>query len=288
MASTGIETIGMIEPINVEKTYVSISYHFYQYADSTLSEKKSLYDTYGREFNLPDFTMNDILEAIPAECFNRSAVKGLGYVARDLVLIGLIGLTAHHTIPLLPSPTLRFVAWMVYGLVQGLVGTGVWVLAHECGHQAFSPYRTLNDFVGWALHSALLVPYFSWQITHGKHHKATGHLAKDMVFVPKTRSTIIKRRGGNPADFPEEMTEEQENKLYDLIEDAPIASLYTLIIQQSLGWLGYLAFNLSGQPIQIEVSLKSIISILLLPCFQNTSTIKSFFPISVSLLRFLH
>jgi len=195
--------------------------------------------------------MNDILEAIPAECFNRSAIRGLGYVARDLLLIGLVGLTAYHTIPLLPNPTLRFLAWMLYGFVNGLVGTGVWVLAHECGHQAFSPWRKLNDSVGWVLHSFLLVPYFSWQISHGKHHKATGHLTKDMVFVPKTLSTLVRARGGNPADFhidnEDEMTEEQENKLYDLIEEAPIVSLYVLIIQQLLGWLGYLALNLSGQ-----------------------------------------
>jgi omega-6 fatty acid desaturase / acyl-lipid omega-6 desaturase (Delta-12 desaturase) len=208
-----------------------------------------LYDTYGREFSLPDFTMNDILEAIPSECFKRSAVKGLSYVFRDLVLIVLIAATAHYGIPSLPTSTLRFAAWMFYGFVQGLVGTGVWVLAHECGHQAFSSSRRLNDIVGWVLHSSLLVPYFSWQITHGKHHKATGHLQKDMVFVPKTRSVVIRLHGGNSNDFPldDDLTEEQENKLYDLIEDAPIASLYSLMIQQSLGWLGYLAFNLSGQ-----------------------------------------
>jgi omega-6 fatty acid desaturase / acyl-lipid omega-6 desaturase (Delta-12 desaturase) len=228
------------------------------YADAdtfSISEKvqvteHTLYDTYGREFNLPDFTMNDILEAIPAECFNRSAVKGLGYVARDLILITLIGLTAHYAIPQLPNPIFRFVGWMVYGFVQGLVGTGVWVLAHECGHQAFSSSRKLNDFVGWVLHSSLLVPYFSWQISHGKHHKATGHLNKDMVFVPKTLSTLLKRRGHNPTEFnlnEETRTEEEENKLFDIIEDTPIASLITLTIQQLLGWIGYLFLNLSGQ-----------------------------------------
>lgn len=193
--------------------------------------------------------MNDILEAIPAECFNRSAVKGLGYVARDIALIAIIGVTAYYTIPMLPTMTLRFVGWMVYGFIQGLVGTGLWVLAHECGHQAFSPSRKLNDFVGWVLHSALLVPYFSWQISHSKHHKGTGHLSKDMVFVPKTRSTIIRLRGGNPNEFPkdDEMTEEQENTLYDLIEEAPITTLYILILQQTLGWLGYITFNATGQ-----------------------------------------
>jgi omega-6 fatty acid desaturase (delta-12 desaturase) len=212
-------------------------------------EKKTLLDTYGREFNMIDFTMNDILEAIPSECFDRSALKGLSYVARDIVLIVSIGLTAHYTIPLLPSTALRFVAWMVYGFVQGLVGTGVWVLAHECGHQAFSTSRRLNDFVGWVLHSSLMVPYFSWQITHGKHHKATAHLDKDMVFVPSTRSDVIKSYKGNPEDFPaeEDMTEEEENKMYDLIEEAPIVTLYLLILQQLFGWLGYISWNISSQ-----------------------------------------
>ena len=193
--------------------------------------------------------MNDILEAIPAECYKRSAFKGFCFVARDLTLIVLIGCAAHHIIPILSTPFLRFLGWMVYGFVQGLVGTGVWVLAHECGHQAFSPWRKLNDSVGWALHSFLLVPYFSWQITHGKHHKSTGHMTKDMVFVPKTRSHVVQLRGGDPTEFPpdDEMTEEQENKLYDLIEEAPITSLCVLIVQQTLGWLGYLAVNCSGQ-----------------------------------------
>ena len=43
------------------------------------------------------------------------------------------------------------------------------------------------------------------------------------------------------------MTEEQESKLYDLIEETPTVSLYVLIIQQTLGWLGYLSLNITGQ-----------------------------------------
>jgi omega-6 fatty acid desaturase (delta-12 desaturase) len=207
-------------------------------------------DTYGKEFNLPDFTMKDILEAIPAECFNRSAARGLGYVLRDLLLIASTCLAAQYTIPRLPSLALRFLGWITYGFIQGCFATGIWVLAHECGHQAFSPSRKLNDFVGWVLHSSLLVPYFSWQITHGKHHKATGHLSKDMVLIPKTLSSLIIRRGGDPSQFlsdNHEITEEQESKLHDLIEEAPLVSLYVFIRQQTLGWLGYLTLNLTGQ-----------------------------------------
>lgn len=253
MAATGVDALGMIDPIEGDgKAYLSrqsVCCNGSVLTTVGRQKKAPLLDTYGREFQMIDFTMNDILEAIPAECFHRSALKGLAYVVRDLFLVLTIGATAHYTLPLIPSAALRFAAWMLYGLVQGLVGTGVWVLAHECGHQAFSPSRKLNDLVGWVLHSALLVPYFSWQITHGKHHKATGHLDKDMVFVPTSRSRVIVECGGNPDEFPgdDEMTEEQENKLFDLIEEAPITSLYLLIFQQTLGWLGYISFNISGQ-----------------------------------------
>ena len=46
--------------------------------------------------------------------------------------------------------------------LQGAVCTGIWVIAHECGHQAFSKYQLVNDSVGLVMHSCLLVPYFSW------------------------------------------------------------------------------------------------------------------------------
>jgi omega-6 fatty acid desaturase (delta-12 desaturase) len=34
----------------------------------------------------------------------------------------------------------------------------LWVIAHECGHRAFSNSVAFGDFVGLLLHSALLVP----------------------------------------------------------------------------------------------------------------------------------
>jgi hypothetical protein len=46
--------------------------------------------------------------------------------------------------------------------VQGAVCTGLWVIAHECGHGAFSAIGWVNDAVGFTVHSCLLVPYYSW------------------------------------------------------------------------------------------------------------------------------
>lgn len=59
---------------------------------------------------------------------------------------------------LLPNPLARTAAhvslWALYGFVTGLFGTGLWVIAHECGHQAFSESKAINNTVGWVLHSA--------------------------------------------------------------------------------------------------------------------------------------
>ncbi|KAL9120362.1 MAG: hypothetical protein Q9187_003079 [Circinaria calcarea] len=195
-----------------------------------------LMNTYGNEFVLPDVTIKQIRDAIPAHCFERSGARGLAYVARDVASLAATFYLFHNyvTPEYIPSTPTRAVLWAVYTFVQGLFGTGLWVLAHECGHQSFSPSKTLNDTVGWICHSALLVPYFSWKISHGKHHKATGHMERDMVFVPKTREVYASRVG------------RYVHELSELMEETPIVTAGTLIGQQLVGWLLYITLNTTG------------------------------------------
>lgn len=51
-------------------------------------------------------------------------------------------------------PVARFSVWALYTFWTGLFATGLWVVAHECGHQAFSESKLVNNTVGWILHSA--------------------------------------------------------------------------------------------------------------------------------------
>ncbi|KAJ5975920.1 Fatty acid desaturase type 1 [Penicillium waksmanii] len=199
-------------------------------------EKTKMLDTYGNEFKIPDFTIKQIRDAIPAHCFHRSAITSLYYVFRDIaILASVFYLFNHYVTPeYVPSMPARVVLWTLYTVIQGMVGTGVWVLAHECGHQAFSPSKVLNDTVGWICHSALLVPYFSWKISHGKHHKATGNIARDMVFVPKTRQQYATRVG------------KTMHELAELVEETPIATATHMILQQLFGWPLYLVSNVTG------------------------------------------
>lgn len=195
-----------------------------------------LLDTYGNEFHLPDFTIKQIRDAIPAHCFERSATRGLWYVARDIISLAVTFhlFNTYLTVENFPSTPVRAALWGLYTFVQGLFATGLWVLAHECGHQSFSPSKILNDTVGCICHSALLVPYFSWKISHGKHHKATGHMERDMVFVPKTRDVYASRLGL----FAHELSE--------LMEETPIVTATVLIGQQLVGWFLYLSTNRTG------------------------------------------
>lgn len=204
--------------------------------EPTKTSRGALVDTYGNKFEIPDYTIKQIRDAIPKHCFERSALRGLGYVARDLASLATTFYLFHRfvTPDTVPSMTARVVLWTLYTVLQGFFGTGLWILAHECGHQAFSPSKTLNDTVGWVCHSILLVPYFSWKISHGKHHKATGHMERDMVFIPKTREVYATR------------VSRAIHELHELTEETPIATFIHTFGQQIGGWPMYLMANVTG------------------------------------------
>ena len=193
-------------------------------------------DTYGNEFELPDISFKAVRKAIPSHCFKRSATKSLLYTARDIIqwLALFMVFKIFVTPDYIPSPIVRGGLWAAYTVVAGWIGTGLWVIAHECGHGAFSESKRLNDTVGFILHSALGVPYFSWQISHRKHHQNTGNLARDMVFVPAKREEYASKLGL------------ALHELSELAEETPIFTLLTLIGQQLMGWNFYLCANMTG------------------------------------------
>lgn len=174
----------------------------------------------------PPFTLSEIKKAIPPHCFKRSLVRSFSYLVYDLILISIFYYVATTYIHYLPQP-LSFVAWVVYWAVQGSVMTGVWVIAHECGHHAFSDYQWVDDTVGLIFHSALLVPYFSWKYSHRRHHSNTGSLERDEVFVPKKRSSI---------------------RWWAKYLNNPPGRFFSVTIQLTIGWPLYLMFNVAGRP----------------------------------------
>ena len=204
--------------------------------DSVRTSHGNLLDTYGNEFEIPEYSFKQIKEAIPAHCFERSALTGYRYVAQDLFLLitTFCVFNMYVTASNVASWHLRFVLWSLYTFLQGLFAIGIWVIAHECGHQAFSDYKALNDTTGWILHSLLLVPYFSWKITHKQHHALHNNLAKDMQFVPKSREQYGRFKG------------KDMHSSWELTEEMPLRTAIELFAQQIVGWPRYLLTFDSG------------------------------------------
>lgn len=194
----------------------------------------------GDIYHLPTFTMSQIHAAIPPHCFRPSTLRSLLYVARDIFYLTTLTFLSTTYIPILSSPSLCFLAWAFHTLLAGMIMTGIWILAHECGHGAFSKSKYLNNAVGLVLHSFLLVPFHSWKITHSAHHKATGNIERDTAFVPHTRESWVKMKKGPEVDI-------SSVGLAHLAEDAPLVTLWWAVVHQAVGWPGYLLFNLTGQ-----------------------------------------
>jgi len=185
--------------------------------------------TNARQFVPPAFTIKEIRDAIPAHCFERSALKSMMWVGHDLLVIGIVMAVATF-IPAISWAPLRYLAWIVYWLFQGMIMVGPWILAHECGHGGFSSSTELNNAVGYILHSALFVPYQAWKISHAKHHKGTGSMERDVVFLPYLRS----ERNTDTTSWVHHF------------EDAPIVQLGALIGCIIIGFPMYLFMDMSG------------------------------------------
>lgn len=228
------------------------SLHNEDCADLSL-DKQQLVDnepTLQRTVHIPSsqLTIQQIRKQIPDAYFDRSTSKGLWYLARDLLQVAATAyimctyvgpslcrwraqvrslpaddVISHHILTALMK-LITAAVWGCYWFVQGLNGTALWVLAHECGHQGFSPSNTVNDTIGFVLHSALLVPYHSWRITHGLHHKHTNHLSKDTVFVP-----------------------DKEDHVMEVVREIPIYTFMQTVFILLFGWPGYLLFTVKSQ-----------------------------------------
>lgn len=179
-------------------------------------------------------TLQEIKKSIPPHCFERSFLRSFFYIIHDLVILLLAGSTYWHLVPSsCPETPLLQLVWcsaqLLWFWVAGSIATGIWVIGHECGHHAFCTSNFVNDTIGFILHSLLLVPFFSWQYTHGRHHKNNNHLLDNETHLP----TIKKKFPGYKYAI-----------LKYLGEDAFAA--IDIFIHLFLGWPTYIIFGMTG------------------------------------------
>ena len=173
-------------------------------------------------------TKAQVLAAIPEHCFKRNTALSLGYAALSLAMTLACGAAGAALIPMQAS---AWPLWVAYALVTGTVATGVWVVAHECGHGAFSDNRALQDAVGYAFHSALLVPYFSWQRSHAVHHARTNHVSEGETHCPHL--------------YPVDAAANAGLTMKQAMGNIPFA-ITQLVIHLVVGWPAYLLWGATG------------------------------------------
>lgn len=140
-------------------------------------------------------TVGEIKAVIPSHCFQRSYFWSTYYVFRDTAWA--VGCAYAASVLLstdVPTNLIDLSKWMlgwsIYIFSMGTILFGHWILGHECGHGAFSPSQTYNDFMGFILHQIVLVPYFGWQYSHAKHHRRVNHLVDGESHVPNVKEEV--------------------------------------------------------------------------------------------------
>ncbi|KAI0244106.1 hypothetical protein L0F63_001856 [Massospora cicadina] len=198
----------------------------FRFNDMRFIRTKEDLKAYEKNYVPPNFTIKELRDAIPPHLFKRSAAKSFFYLFVDIAACGLLfsmatRLEGDHLI-------LQLISWPIYWIVQGAFFFGIFVIAHDCGHHAFSESRVLDNIVGTILHSALLVPYHAWRISHSLHHANAGHAERDQAFIPRRRSEI------------------RRSALREVIEDSSIYAIYKTLKYLIIGWPAYLIFHAGG------------------------------------------
>jgi omega-6 fatty acid desaturase (delta-12 desaturase) len=123
--------------------------------------------------------LKQVLDVIPAHCYERSTVRGLGLVTRDLVMYagavwGLISID---------NPLLLVPLW----LMSGLMVAGLFVLGHDAAHDALFDSHRLNAIISRLTMLPSLHATEIWIFGHNRvHHGHTLRQGMDFVWHPST------------------------------------------------------------------------------------------------------
>jgi omega-6 fatty acid desaturase (delta-12 desaturase) len=117
-------------------------------------------------FEVPNFTIKEVLGAIPAECFERSAAISFAYVARDFALVAALGYAASFIDPAFGSKgdtlngwagfAAKWASWALYWTVQGWVMTGIWILGTSFSRPLFRLPLAVTDSLVSTGHECML------------------------------------------------------------------------------------------------------------------------------------
>ncbi|MCF2971916.1 fatty acid desaturase [Synechococcus sp. Nb3U1] len=130
----------------------------------------------------PPDNLSTILKTLPRQCFEKNRRQAWISVLVSVFSVAL----GYAAITFLPSFLLPF-SWIWTGTAL----TGLFVLAHDCGHRSFAKRRWVNDWVGHLLMLPLIYPFHPWRILHNRHHRFTNQLKQDNAWEPWTEDAFL-------------------------------------------------------------------------------------------------
>jgi len=123
--------------------------------------------------------LRTVIEAIPEHCYQRSTIRGVGLVARDLSIY----LATAAGLAMTDNPLLLVPLW----LVAGLAVSGLFVLGHDAAHQALFDSARANAVVARLTMLPSLHATEVWVFGHNRvHHGHTLRQGMDFVWHPLT------------------------------------------------------------------------------------------------------
>lgn len=130
-------------------------------------------------------TFRDLIAKIPEDCTQSNSLFSWAYLCFDFFLVALVS-------------GLGFYAWnhnsyllmSLYIFLQGSCFWSLFVIGHDSGHGSFSSRNWENLLSGYLTHTFLLVPYFSWKLSHHKHHSYHNMVENDETHTAISRSFL--------------------------------------------------------------------------------------------------
>lgn len=102
------------------------------------------------------------------------------YLFRTLFLIYCVSVI---TKDLLNYISMRYLLYP-YAALQGINFTSLIILGLECNNNAFSENHSINNLLGYILHSFALIPYFSFKYMLSNHQKFINNIKYDTINNP--------------------------------------------------------------------------------------------------------
>ena len=120
-------------------------------------------------------SIKEFLNEIPNKYLKCNTITSLKYLLRSILIQALVVAVGTH----IPFTTKMIPIWILYAFISGTTAMGLWVIAHECGHGAFSNNKNLETSIGYFLHSLLF-----WKRSHSVHHRFTNNVTNGETHVP--------------------------------------------------------------------------------------------------------